>query len=233
MMDKKQLGLTRQPMSLMQSNKASTQSSIHSQRTSALCKPPLLFIKINYAAQYSTDELLNITEQHKNQGARSTVLCCSPDKPFLHLAPTVSALIKAQHSIGVESQINDDLFLGSEAGAEFILLLNEDNLWLAEQTPATPIITPNKPGDLSALRRCIKALQKQNKPFIADPILNPLQKGFTESICKYQQLRKEFPNIDILLNTKNVPELLSSKKIGENAILEGIMAELQIQYLLI
>jgi dihydropteroate synthase-like protein len=82
------------------------------------------------------------------------------------------------------------------------------------------------------LYRAIEACQKMNRPFYADAILDPIHFGLTNSIVRYQKLRKKFPNINIMMGVGNLTELTDADTSGINAILFGIISELNVDAVL-
>jgi dihydropteroate synthase-like protein len=75
-------------------------------------------------------------------------------------------------------------------------------------------------------------MQARGRPFLADPILDPIHFGFTESLLRYHRLRREFPEVPILMGIGNVTELTDADTSGINAVLFGIISELGIDAVL-
>jgi dihydropteroate synthase-like protein len=94
-----------------------------------------------------------------------------------------------------------------------------------------PVIIPVR-DSFASLVRAIEALQKRGRAFYADPILAPIHFGFTASLLRYQRLRRRFPEIDILMGVGNVTELTDADTSGINAILFGVISELQLDAVL-
>ncbi|MFZ5193032.1 hypothetical protein ACOY59_24795, partial [Enterobacter roggenkampii] len=84
---------------------------------------------------------------------------------------------------------------GAAAGADFLLSLNEETLDLAFETDAVPILVPMRPDDLPSLDRAIARMVEAGRPFIADPILEPIHFGFVDSIARYRATRARWPDI--------------------------------------
>ena len=55
--------------------------------------------------------------------------------------------------------------------------------------------------------KLIEKLLKNKKEFIADSILEPINFGFTDSIVRYHNFRKEFPDVEIMMGIGNLTEL--------------------------
>jgi len=75
-------------------------------------------------------------------------------------------------------------------------------------------------------------MRAKNRDFIVDPILDPLHFGFTQSIVRYHEVRKNHPDIEMMLGVGNITELTHADTIGMNALLLGICSELNINSIL-
>jgi dihydropteroate synthase-like protein len=113
-----------------------------------------------------------------------------------------------------------------------LLSLTEKTLWIAGEVAATPILIPAKPHSMPSLYKAIDACLKAGKPFIADAILDPIHYGFTNSIVRYQKLRKKYPDIQIMMGIGNLTELTDADTTGINALLFGMISELDINAVL-
>ena len=191
-----------------------------------------IFAEIVDAPQLSVEAILTRAQHFKSQGANVIDLGCLPNTPFPHLADAIKSLKAVGFKVSVDSLNVDDLLLAGKSGADFLLSLNEHTLWIAEQVDAIPVLIPAKSGNLSSLYRAIEGMRKLGKPFIADAILDPIPFGFTESIVRYQKLRKRYPDIHIMMGVGNITELTDADTTGINAILFGIISELNINAVL-
>jgi dihydropteroate synthase-like protein len=191
-----------------------------------------IFAEIVDAPQLSVEAILTRAQYFKSQGANVIDLGCLPNTPFPHLADAIKSLKAVGFKVSVDSLNADDLLLAGKSGADFLLSLNEHTLWIAELVDAIPVLIPAKSGNLSSLYRAIEGMRKLGKPFIADAILDPIPFGFTESIVRYQKLRKRYPDIQIMMGVGNITELTDADTTGINAILFGIISELNINAVL-
>ncbi|MDT8406695.1 MAG: DUF6513 domain-containing protein [Methylococcales bacterium] len=187
-----------------------------------------IFAEIVDAPRMDIPAIIARADYYRTQGADVIDLGCLPETPFSHLAEAVQELKRQGFQVSVDSLVTEDLRTGGLAGADYLLSLNEDSLFLLDEVPATPILIAKEHGDLTSLARAIKYLQQQGRPFLADPILDPIHFGFTESIVRYWQLRQDFPDIDIMMGVGNLTELTHADTAGMNALLFGIGSELDI-----
>ncbi len=191
-----------------------------------------IFAEITDAPNISIDEIIERAQYYQANGADVIDIGCLPDTAFPHLEDSIKALKQAGFLVSIDSLEDEDLLRGARVGADYLLSLTEKSLWIADQVEATPILIPEKHGDLSTLDAAIETLQKKNKPFIVDPILDPIHFGFTESVARNYQFRQRYPDIEMMLGVGNVTELTHADTSGMNAILLGICSELNINHIL-
>jgi dihydropteroate synthase-like protein len=191
-----------------------------------------IFAEIVDAPDLTIDAILAKARLFQSQGADVIDLGCLPGKPFAHLADAVKVLKSAGFRVSVDSMRADDLLLAGKNGADYLLSLSEHTLWIANEVEATPILIPAKPGNMASLYRAIEHCLSINKPFIADPILDPIHFGLTESIVRFRNVRKKYPNIRMMMGVGNLTELTDADTTGINAMLFGLISEMNINAVL-
>ncbi len=191
-----------------------------------------IFAEIVDAPTMSVADIVKRAQTYKEDGANVIDLGCLPSTPFPHLTESVQALKAEGFKVSVDSLTPDDLVTGGKAGADFLLSLSEKTLWVLDKVDSTPILIGNTPSDARSLYRAIDTLSKQGRKFIADSILDPIHFGFTESIVRYRNLRKRYPDIEIIMGIGNLTELTHADSAGTNAVLLGIISELEIRHVL-
>ena len=191
-----------------------------------------IFAEIVDAPDLSLAAILAKAEQYKAQGANVIDLGCLPNKPFKHLAEVIQLLKSNGFKVSVDSIQPEELLLAGNAGADYLLSLTEKTLWIADEVASTPILIPAKPGNMASLYRAIEHCLKHNKPFIADAILDPIHFGLADSIVRYSKLRKKYPDINIMMGVGNLTELTDADTTGINAMLFGLISEMNINAVL-
>ncbi len=192
-----------------------------------------IFAEIVEAPELTTEELVARAAVLKDKGADIIDIGCQPDTAFPHLEDVVRALRKAGHKVSVDSGSVEELRRGAQAGADFVLSLDESTLDVIAGTHAVPILVPKPHGDLDSLLRAIDAAVARGLAHIADPILDPIHFGFMASLERYAQLRRLRPDVEILMGTGNLTELTDADSQGVTAALLGICSELHIRNVLI
>jgi dihydropteroate synthase len=192
-----------------------------------------IFAEIVDAANMSVEAIAAKAAALKAQGADVIDIGCLPDTPFPHLADTILTLKAADFKVSVDSASEEELLAGARAGADYLLSLTEHNLWIAEETGATPILIPAQHGDLASLERACDEAEKRGLPHIADAILDPIHFGFMASLERYASFRRARPQTEMLMGTGNLTELTDADTGGITATLIGICSELEIRNVLI
>jgi hypothetical protein len=192
-----------------------------------------IFAEIVEATGLGAAEILARAAALRGQGADVIDLGCLPDTPFPHLEEAVQALKAEGYAVSVDSGNPDELRRGAMAGADFLLSLTERTLHLAHEVAAVPVLIPARHGDLDALVRSCEALHAAGRPFLADPILDPIHFGFTSSIVRYHELRRRLPEAEILMGVGNLTELTDADTTGITMTLMGMVSELAIRNILV
>jgi dihydropteroate synthase-like protein len=191
-----------------------------------------IFAEITDAPRLSVDAILRQARDYRRDGADVIDLGCLPSTPFDHLEAAIAALKAEGFTLSVDSLENEDLLRGGRAGADFLLSLHEDSLWIVDGVASTPILIPAKHGDLDSLDRAIAGMQAKNREFIVDPILDPIHFGFADSLVRYHEIRRRHPQVEIMMGVGNLTELTHADTVGINALLLGVCSELEIRAIL-
>jgi dihydropteroate synthase-like protein len=192
-----------------------------------------IFAEIVEASTLGVEAILRRAEALRYQGADVIDLGCLPDTPFPGLEEAVQALQAAGHRVSVDSGDPAELRRAARAGADFLLSLTEETLGLAESTAAVPVVIPARHGDLDGLVATCERLLAAGRPFLADPILDPIHFGFTASIVRYHELRRRLPEVEILMGVGNLTELTDADTTGITMTLMGMFSELAIRNILV
>ncbi|WP_075216767.1 DUF6513 domain-containing protein [Mongoliimonas terrestris] len=193
----------------------------------------MIFAEIVEAPESSIDHVVRRAHAHRAAGADVIDIGCLPDTPFPHLEELIRTLKAEGFKVSVDSANVDELMLGARAGADYLLSLNETTVDRARDIAAVPILVPATPGDLESLIRAAERMDAWGLPYLADPILDPIHFGFTESLVRYHEFRRRMPNARMLMGTGNLTELTEADTGGITTLLLGICSELSISGVLI
>jgi dihydropteroate synthase-like protein len=192
----------------------------------------LIFAEIVDAPHLALEGILAQARAYRADGADIIDLGTLPETPFPHLEDAIRVLKTEGLAVSVDSMDSHELLRAGRAGADYLLSLNEDTLWITDQVSARPVLVPLQPGDLESLMRAVHGMQARGREFFADPILDPIHFGFVASLGRYAQLRRLLPEVPMMMGIGNVTELTDADTVGMNALLLGMISELQIAALL-
>ncbi len=191
-----------------------------------------IFAEITDAPQLSVEDVLKRARYFRQNGADVIDIGCLPSTDFPHLEAVIAALKQAGFTVSIDSLETADLLRGGKAGADFLLSLHESTLWVADEVAATPVLIPEQHEDLASLYRAVTVMQAKGRPFIVDPILDPIHFGFTASLVRYHEVRQRHPDVEMMLGVGNITELTHADTLGMNALMLGICSELDINHIL-
>jgi dihydropteroate synthase-like protein len=187
-----------------------------------------IFAEIVDAPRLSVPEIIARAHALRRDGADVIDVGCLPDTRFDQLEASIEALKAEGFRVSVDSVDANELLRGGRAGADYLLSLTLDTLWVADEVAATPVLIGRTPADEASLHAAIETLQRRGRAFLADAILDPIPFGLTASIVRYHRLRERFPTAPIMMGIGNLTELTEADTSGINALLFGICAELNV-----
>jgi dihydropteroate synthase-like protein len=187
-----------------------------------------IFAEIVDAPRLTVTQIVERARALARDGADVIDIGCLPETAFAHLEDSVRACKAEGFRVSVDSMDVQELLRGGRAGADYLLSLTADTLWVADEVASTPVLIPRTPTDEASLHEAIAGMQQRGRAFFADAILDPIPFGFAASIVRYHSLRQCMPDVPIMMGVGNLTELVEADTSGINALLFGIVAELNV-----
>ena len=191
-----------------------------------------ILAEVNNAPSLPLPEILRRAREFAASGAEIIDVGCTKGRRFEGLAEVVSALRSEGHRVSIDSFDAAEVRTAVGAGAELVLSVNGPNLELARELGAAVVVIPDFGAGLDTLYRNVDALERWGVRFIVDPVLEPIGFGFAESMHRYHEVRRRYPEAEILMGIANVTELTEADTTGTTAVLLGYCQELGIRYVL-
>ncbi len=192
----------------------------------------LIFAEINNVPYLSREEVVRAADYYRQGGADVVDLGCSLDRKFDDVAGVVGLLKERGFRLSIDTLDPAEIFAADRAGVDYVLSLNSQNLPVAAQLRATPVLIPDTPQDLDSLDRTIAHLEALGRPCIVDPVIEPVGFGFAAALDRYVQVRARHPGAEMLMGIGNITELTDADTTGMNALLIGFCQELGIRHVL-
>jgi len=192
-----------------------------------------VFAEINHVPRLEPDEVLGLAGYYRDAGADVIDLGLSLGRRWLDDGPEVIAELRAQgFTLSIDTLDPEEILMADEAGVDYVLSLNGSNRHLAERLSATPILIPDTPEDLDSLDATIAHLERLGKPYLVDPIIEPIGAGFAASLGRYLEVRRRHPDAEMFMGIGNLTELTEADSTGVTALLIGFSQEVGIRNVL-
>ena len=192
-----------------------------------------VFAEINHVPRLSRDRILDVAGYYRDAGADVIDLGLSLERRWLDEGPAVIAELRERGFVlSIDTMDPDEILMADEAGVDYVLSLNGSNRELAERLRATPVLIPDTPEDLDSLEATIAHLERLGKPYLVDPIIEPIGTGFAASLGRYLEVRRRHPDVEMFMGIGNLTELTEADSTGVTAMLIGFCQELGIRNVL-
>jgi dihydropteroate synthase-like protein len=192
-----------------------------------------VFAEINHVPRLSRDRILELAGHYRDSGADVIDLGLSLGRRWLDDGPAVIAELRDRgFTLSIDTLDPDEILMADEAGVDYVLSLTGSNRHLAERLRATPVLIPDTPDDLDSLEATIDHLEGLGKPYLVDPIIEPIGAGFTASLGRYLEVRRRHPEAEMFMGIGNLTELTEADSTGVTAMLIGFCQELGIRNVL-
>lgn len=187
-----------------------------------------ILAEINHAPQLTLAEVLSLAGRLREQGADVIDVGCEPGRTWSQVGEYVSALVDAGHRVSIDSFDAQEIGPAVAAGAELVLSVNASNREAARDWGVEVVVLPDEPGTLTGLEETLEYLSAAGVPCRLDPILEPIGFGFAASLARYQETRRRWPEVPMMMGIGNLTELTEVDSAGVNMLLMSICQELQI-----
>ncbi|MBA2115199.1 DUF6513 domain-containing protein [Bremerella alba] len=191
-----------------------------------------IIAEINHAPSFTLEEIIAEARSLHAAGADRIDVGCDPGSVWTGVADCVKALRDEGLQVSVDSLEPQEIAPAVQAGASLVLSVNSSNRQHAVDWGCEVVVIPDDPKSLQGFDETINHLVRQNVPFRLDPILEPISFGFTESIVRYHETRRRYPDAEMMMGIGNLTELTDADSAGINVMLLGICQELGIRSVL-
>ncbi len=191
-----------------------------------------ILAEINHAPRLSRPALLAEAAKLRTAGADLIDVGCDPGEPWSDVGSAVRELVDAGHRVSIDSMQPVEIAAAVRAGAELVLSVNSQNRAAALDWGCEVVVVPDDPRTLAGLDGTIDFLASHNVPLRIDPILEPIGFGFAASLGRYLEVRRRYPDAEMLMGIGNLTELTDADSAGINVLLLGFCQEQAIHSIL-
>lgn len=191
-----------------------------------------IIAEINYAPRMSMDEVIAMAESYRADGATLIDVGCEPNSLWVGVADCVKTLKDLGHRVSIDSLTPKEIAPAVAAGAELVLSVNGTNREAAVDWGCEVVVIPDDIRDIESMQDTIEFLAERNVPLRIDPILEPIGMGFAQSLQRYMDARRRWPEAEMMMGVGNLTELTDVDSAGVNFLLLAICQELRIHSVL-
>ncbi|MDE0739988.1 MAG: DUF6513 domain-containing protein [Planctomycetota bacterium] len=191
-----------------------------------------IIAEINHVPQLDPEEILTIARRYASEGADIIDLGCDPGGPFEAVGELVGRLRDEGFRVSVDSLDPREIEPAVAAGAELVLSVNSSNLDVARSLGCEVVLIPDETQNLAGIDENVARLESWGVPYRIDPVIEPIGFGFARSLGRYLEIRRRYPEAEIMMGIGNLTELTDADSAPINLVLLGFCQELGIRSVL-
>ena len=191
--------------------------------------------EINNAARLTRAAVRSAADYFLASGADVIDIGCTPGLAFPALGDLVRELTAAGIRVRVVTFDRDEIRPAVAAGAERVLSVTGSTGEGARDlagSGARVVAVPDMGATLDTLEPTLEKLTAWGVRYLIDPVLEPIGHGFTASLERYAEVRRRYPEAEMLMGIGNLTELTSADSTGVQAVLVAICQELGVRAVL-
>jgi dihydropteroate synthase-like protein len=191
-----------------------------------------ILAEINHAPRLTPEDLLSQARALHADGADVIDIGCDPGASWSEVGDAVKRLRDAGLRVSIDSFDRAEVEAAVKAGAELVLSVNTTNLEAARDWGCEVVAVPDVPATLAGLERTVNTLAGWGVPVRIDPVIEPIGFGFAASLGRFLELRRRYPQAEMMMGVGNLTELTDADSAGINIMLLGFCQELGIRSVL-
>ncbi len=191
-----------------------------------------ILAEINHAPRLTMAAFLDQARAFRDAGADLIDVGCDPGGTWAGVGDAVRALRADGMRVSIDSFDPREVELAIGAGAELVLSVNSTNVDRAADWGVEVVALPDVPADLTGLDSTLDRLTALGVRFRIDPILEPIGMGFAASLGRYLEVRRRYPDAEMMMGVGNLTELTDVDSAGVNVMLLGFCQEVGIRSVL-
>ncbi len=191
-----------------------------------------ILAEINHAPRLSREEIVQQARALHADGADVIDIGCDPGSTWAGVGDAVKALRDDGLRVSIDSFDPREVESAVAAGAELVLSVNGGNVEAARDWGCEVVVLPDDLATLGGLDRSVEKLLAWGVKFRIDPVIEPIGLGFAASLGRYLEVRRRYPDAEIMMGVGNLTELTDVDSAGVNVLLLGFCQELGIRSVL-
>lgn len=207
--------------------------------------PPRIVAEIVDAPSLSSYELIEIGERYVKNGAEILDIGMTTQGEMSGEIPRIISQLREEFDVplSIDTTDEDEIDTAVENGIDLVVSIDGSTIESFEELEVPAVIIPRNPAedyyptDPDEKNRFLSKLQKRAhqlgyERILADPILEPVGRGFVDSLSAYRELSEISERVPLFMGVGNVIELFDADSIGMSALLIGCASEMNVDLVL-
>jgi len=201
--------------------------------------PPRVIGEIADAPLLSDEKIIEVAKRYLESGTEIIDIGMLAEKQMADEVPRLVSTLRDNFDVPISIDTFSEAEIKTAIECEIDLILSINGATIDEfqnlDVPAVLVPIDPKRGHYPRAPKekaeyLMKLVRKSKKlgyeQVIADPILEPVNRGFVESLLSFYELRGLNPELPILMGLGNVIELYDADSVGMTALLVGAASEI-------
>jgi len=207
--------------------------------------PPRIIGEIADAPLLSDEKIIEIAKRYLESGAEIIDIGMLAGREMVDEIPRLVSILRDNFDVPLSIDTSNKAEIKKAVECEIDLILSINGKTINEfrnlEVPAVLVPVGPKSGHCPTkptekVKYLMKLVEKSRKlgykRVIVDPILEPINQGFVESLLSFYEVRRLAPELPILMGIGNVVELYDADSVGMIALLLGAASELGVNFVL-
>ena len=191
-----------------------------------------IIAEINHAPRLSPGTLLAEARRLVAAGADRIDVGCDPGSTWSGVGDAVRMLVAEGMKVSIDSFSPAEVAAAVRAGASLVLSVNSSNVAAAGDWGCEVVVVPDVPATLAGFDDTIARLAAAGVSCRLDPVLEPIGFGLAASLGRYLDVRRRYPDAEMMMGVGNLTELTDVDSAGVNTLLLGFCQEAGIRSVL-
>jgi dihydropteroate synthase len=193
-----------------------------------------IIAEINHVPRLPLPFVLAEAKRLSEEGADVIDVGCEVGEPWGGVTDVVRALKDAGHRVSIDSNDLGEMAAAARAGAELVLSVSRANCEAASDWGCEVVVIPETycQQGMDRFFEAIDLLCGNEVRHRLDPVLNPIGFGFAASLGRYLEVRRRYPDSEIMMGIGNLTELTDADSAALNVLLLGFCQEVGIRSIL-
>jgi dihydropteroate synthase len=191
-----------------------------------------ILAEINHAPRLPPAHMLALARRLRADGADMIDLGCDPGDVWAGVGDAVRMLVAEGFRVSIDSFEPREIAAAAAAGATLVLSVNSTNAAAAADWGCEVVVVPDVPATLEGFDATVDRLVRAGVRMRLDPVLEPIGFGFAASLGRYLDVRRRYPEAEMMMGVGNLTELTDVDSAGVNTLLLGFCQEVGIRSVL-